>query len=64
MARYGGEEFAILMDETDGQGALQIAERVRQNIKAEVFHSEQGPFQCTMSLGVATYPNDGKKRSL
>ncbi len=64
VARYGGEEFAILMDETDGQGALQIAERVRQNIMAEVFHSEQGPFQCTMSLGVATYPNDGKKKEL
>ena len=64
VARYGGEEFAILMDETDGQGALQIAERVRQNIKAEVFQSEQGPFQCTMSLGVATYPDDGKKKEL
>lgn len=64
VARYGGEEFAILMDETDGQGALQIAERVRQNIQAEVFRSEQGPFQCTMSLGVATYPDDGKKKEL
>ena len=64
VARYGGEEFAILMDETDGQGALQIAERVRQNIKDEVFQSDQGPFQCTMSLGVATYPDDGKKKEL
>ncbi len=64
VARYGGEEFAILMDETDGQGALQIAERVRQNIQAEVFRSDQGPFQCTMSLGVATYPDDGKKKEL
>ena len=64
VARYGGEEFAILMDETDGAGALQIAERVRQNIKAEVFQSDQGPFQCTMSLGVATYPDDGKKKEL
>ena len=58
VARYGGEEFAILMEETDSEGANTICERIRKQIKAESFHSDVGQFACTMSLGIATYPTD------
>ena len=58
VARYGGEEFAILMEEADGRAAVATAERIRESIKQEVFHSEIGSFSCTMSLGVATFPED------
>ena len=58
VARYGGEEFAILMEEADGQAAVVTAERIRDSIQKEVFHSEIGTFSCTMSLGVATFPED------
>jgi two-component system cell cycle response regulator len=58
VARYGGEEFAILMEETDSEGANTICERIRKQLKAESFHSDVGQFNCTMSLGIATYPTD------
>lgn len=63
VARYGGEEFAILMEETDHQGAVQTAERMRQAVEAEVFHTENGKFRCTLSLGIATYPTDAKQKA-
>ncbi len=58
VARYGGEEFALLLPETDRAGALRLAERVRTAIAAELFVTEHGKFRSTVSLGVATYPDD------
>jgi diguanylate cyclase (GGDEF)-like protein len=62
VARYGGEEFAIVMPETDTGGAMVIAERIREKVAALVFETEQGPLQVTMSLGVATFPDDGGQK--
>jgi diguanylate cyclase (GGDEF)-like protein len=59
-ARYGGEEFAVVLEGTDLQGARQLAERIRQEVGKQVFQSEKGPFSCTLSLGIAVYPDDGK----
>jgi diguanylate cyclase (GGDEF)-like protein len=59
VARYGGEEFAIIMPETDAKGALVIAERIREAVKAEVFQTEMGPLKVTLSLGIATGPDHG-----
>jgi two-component system, cell cycle response regulator len=58
VARYGGEEFAVLMVETDKVGAKHIAERIRKSVEAETFHSENGSFRSTLSLGIATFPDD------
>ncbi|MEL6544445.1 MAG: GGDEF domain-containing protein, partial [Myxococcota bacterium] len=63
VARYGGEEFAVLMEETDTDDAYSIAERIRESIQAETFRSENGSFQCTLSLGVTTYPEDGATKA-
>jgi diguanylate cyclase (GGDEF)-like protein len=63
VARYGGEEFAIVMPETDAEGALVIAERIRERVAKLVFETEQGPLRVTISLGVATYPEDGAKKA-
>jgi two-component system cell cycle response regulator len=63
VARYGGEEFAVVMPETDTPGAMVIAERIRQRIAALVTETGQGPLQVTMSLGVATYPDDGQQKA-
>jgi diguanylate cyclase (GGDEF)-like protein len=60
VARYGGEEFAIVLDGTDRDGARQLAERIRREVAAQSFESDKGRFQCTLSLGVATYPDDGR----
>jgi len=56
VARYGGEEFVILLSHTSVQGALAVAEAVRQRVeeaKLEHARSPVCPF-VTISLGVAT----------
>jgi diguanylate cyclase (GGDEF)-like protein len=63
VARYGGEEFAIVMPETDAPGALVIAERIREKVRALAFQTELGRLQVTLSLGVATCPDDGAKKA-
>jgi diguanylate cyclase (GGDEF)-like protein len=60
-ARYGGEEFAIVLEGTDLKGARQLAERIRLEVEKQVFQSAEGPFSCTLSLGIAVYPDDGKE---
>ncbi|MDX6616187.1 MAG: hypothetical protein QOD60_1278 [Solirubrobacterales bacterium] len=52
-ARVGGEEFAMILPDTDAEGALALAERMRQTIEGE-FAGDQVP--VTISLGVAGYP--------
>ncbi len=59
VARFGGEEFVIICEETDAQGAVILAERVREELARTTFHASSGPFQVTCSLGVATMPGDG-----
>ncbi|MBN2802951.1 MAG: diguanylate cyclase, partial [Deltaproteobacteria bacterium] len=55
-ARYGGEEFIIICGGTDTEGAVQLGERVRRELEKQVFNTEKGPLSCTISMGVATYP--------
>lgn len=62
VARYGGEEFVIVMPETDAQGARIIAERIREAVQAEVFQTEMGPLKVTLSLGIATAPDDSTEK--
>ena len=55
-ARYGGEEFVCILPETDNEGALITAERIRINVESlKIPHGESSvsPF-VTLSLGVAT----------
>jgi diguanylate cyclase (GGDEF)-like protein len=52
-ARYGGEEFAILVRNTDVEGAFIIAERIRRAIEdLEVTHNGRR-IPCTVSIGIA-----------
>lgn len=62
VARYGGEEFCAIMPETDAEGARAIAERVRKEIEAAAFETEQGALKVTLSLGIATYPENADKK--
>lgn len=51
--RYGGEEFAIILPETDLEGTLVFAERLRQAIEGLVIQYEQQQLKVTISLGIA-----------
>jgi two-component system, cell cycle response regulator len=58
VGRFGGEEFCILCEETDARGAVQLAERVREQLRERKFESELGKLHVTCSLGVAQFPDD------
>jgi two-component system cell cycle response regulator len=52
-ARYGGEEFALLLPETDGPGALKLAEEIRTLIMQHNFTFEHERIALTVSIGLA-----------
>ena len=52
LGRFGGEEFAIILPETDSQGAQYVAEKIRAALKAAPLYEDIG---ITASFGVATY---------
>lgn len=55
LARYGGEEFAVILPWTDLQGAIKVAERMRQAIFALAIPHEGSSLQrVTVSVGVNT----------
>jgi diguanylate cyclase (GGDEF)-like protein len=61
VARYGGEEFAIILPETNKQGASIAAERIRKTVNEQTFG--EGGVKMTISLGVASYPDDACLRA-
>jgi len=62
-ARYGGEEFAAILPLTDGEGAKNIAERLRKAVMSQSFDiSHIGPIKITLSIGVATTSSDCKTK--
>jgi diguanylate cyclase (GGDEF)-like protein len=54
-ARYGGEELAVLLAEVDEDQAVQLGERLREEIAALALTTADGdPLQVTVSVGVAS----------
>jgi len=53
-ARYGGEEFAILLPQTHKQGALVLAERLRESVRALTLVVSDKRLSVTASFGVAS----------
>ncbi len=49
--RYGGEEFALLLPNTDQEGAITILEKVRQHIADYPFIHSAGELNVTVSIG-------------
>jgi diguanylate cyclase (GGDEF)-like protein len=63
--RYGGEEFLILLANTENEGALQLAERVRSELqKCPCAIGSDTPLRVTASLGVATLNSNENKEVL
>ena len=57
VGRLGGEEFLLILTETDGQGALANAERLREKIQnmESVKSDDNQTVRFTVSAGVTTY---------
>src|SRR5437879_2461337 len=60
VCRYGGEEFALLLPQTTGENALEVAEKLRRAV--ETWHFPGVPRKVTISAGVADSPAFGKVR--
>ena len=61
-ARYGGEEFVVVLANTDRNGALRAAEKIRNAIESHSYtppHPVNPGGKVTISGGVATHPEDG-----
>ena len=50
VARVGGEEFAVILPNTDTEGALEVAERMRTAVGQASWLAQP----ATISIGVAT----------
>ncbi|MBK9030660.1 MAG: sensor domain-containing diguanylate cyclase [Myxococcales bacterium] len=64
VARYGGEEFAVVLDGTSAEQARAVADRIRLEVAKIVVDTEKGPLSVTMSVGVASFPEDSRERAV
>jgi diguanylate cyclase (GGDEF)-like protein/PAS domain S-box-containing protein len=56
VARLSGDEFAVLLPQTDREGALRFAEDLRREVRNQ--SSSSGPDPVTVSIGVAMFAGD------
>lgn len=63
IARYGGEEFLIILPGLNKRKASEIAGKIHGLIESEEFFNQkkQPNGNLTISLGVASFPQDGKE---
>lgn len=54
LGRYGGEEFLVVLPDTDFDDTRSLAERIRENVKANMFLATDMPLHIhiTISLGI------------
>ncbi len=50
--RYGGEEFALILPNTDDDGALSVAEHIRSEIEKTTINSASIDIKITISAGI------------
>ncbi|HXE74593.1 MAG TPA: diguanylate cyclase [Candidatus Xenobia bacterium] len=54
-ARWGGEEFLVILPESESEGALKVAERLRAAV-AETRLAEADAVGVTISVGISVFP--------
>ena len=50
LGRYGGDEFVVFLPETDMEGAVRVAERLRREVASEPLETDAGKIPITISL--------------
>jgi two-component system, cell cycle response regulator len=64
IARYGGEEFLIVLPETGYEGAMAVAEKIRNVVAMTPFSTRSGEATVTASFGAASTGSAGPDISL
>ena len=55
LTRYGGEEFVVILPETESEAALQVGEKIREQVASSPFHFKGVRVQITISCGIASF---------
>ena len=63
-ARFGGEEFIIMLPDTDEEGALSLANKIRENIENNPYEDEKLSIPITVSIGVSEVREEKLLRAL
>ena len=58
VGRYGGEEILLLLPQTNNEGALSLAERIRKDIEKRKYEIDNDEFSVTVSIGVSSFPKE------
>lgn len=58
VGRYGGDEFMLVLPETDGNGALELANRLLNDVAARDITVNGTRLPLSISLGIASFPNN------
>ena len=59
VARYGGDEFGVVLAETNHEGAIHAAERLREAVEELRIRIRDVDARVTVSIGIGIYPQDG-----
>ncbi len=60
LARLGGDEFAIILPDTDGAQACQVAQKIMHAMEPE-FEVENHTLSASVSIGIALLPQHGEE---
>ncbi len=58
--RYGGEEFLVILYNTTNAGAIQVAQKIKQEFQNVKFNFKDEVIQKTISIGVSHFPQQNK----
>jgi two-component system, cell cycle response regulator len=60
--RFGGDEYQTILPGLAREQATEVAEEVRRRVEARAFERDGVAARTTISIGVASYPEDGTTR--
>lgn len=61
LARFGGEEFVLALPNTDSEGAIKLAERIRATIEENNWECQGNDMKITISIGISSLHNGNEE---